>query len=151
MASPHPVLLDDRLLIEDVLGGWSARRFARSSASVMTTAYWYYRACRALVAGGAGHLSGPVLELSTQQREATIDRLLVLPERIGLPDARVVVPEMARLARLHERLNLLNLEVAATAILYRSVVWLTAESAAGVLPAVLDAEGVRWRVVEAAP
>jgi hypothetical protein len=71
-----------------------------------------------------------------------------LVERILLPDSLVVVPAMADLARRHERLNLLNLEAVASAALLRATVWLTTESAAGVLPTVLDAERVRWRVIE---
>ncbi len=113
----------------------------------MTTAYWYYRACRAAIAGGAGHLAGPFEDLAVEQRSDAIQRLLALPDRIGLPNARSLVPVMADLSRRHPRLNLLNLEAAAAATSVRAVVWLSAESAAGVLPPVLDAEGVRWRVV----
>ena len=117
----------------------------------MTTAYWYYRACRATVAGGAGHLAGPFRDLSLDHRGDAIQRLLELPDRIGLPDSRMIVPAMAELSRRHARLNLLNLEAVAAATSVRAVVWLSAESAAGVLPPVLDAEGVRWRVVHPRP
>lgn len=117
----------------------------------MTTAYWYYRACRAAVAGGSGQLAGPISSLPIERRRDVVGRLLELPDRIVLPDMREVVPEMAVLARRHPRLNLLNLEAAAAGSLLRATVWLTPESAAGVLPAVLDAEGVRWRVLERRP
>jgi hypothetical protein len=145
VASPHPVVLDDRLLIDELFGHLPGRR---PSGPLMTTSYWYYRACRAAVAGGSGHLAGPIRALPLDRRRDVIARLLVLPERIDLPDARLVVPAMADLARRHPRLNLLNLEAVATAVLVRATVWLTAESAAGVLPAILDAEGARWRVVD---
>jgi hypothetical protein len=56
---------------------------------------------------------------------------------------------MARLAGRHPKLNLLNLEAAATASSAGAEVWLSPPAAAGVLPEVLDAEGVRWRVVGA--
>jgi len=142
------VLLDDRLLIEELLGGLPGRRPA---GALMTTAYWYYRACRATVAGGAGRLAGPFGELPVDRRGDAIQRLLALPDRIGLPDARALVPVMAELSRRHPRLNLLNLEAVAAATSSRAVVWLSAESAAGVLPPVLDAEQVRWRMVNPRP
>ncbi|MGN6695429.1 MAG: hypothetical protein ACTHN0_14730 [Aquihabitans sp.] len=145
MVSPQPILLDDRLLIDEVFGRLPGRR---PSGQLMTTAYWYYRACRAAVAGGSGHLAGRISALPMDRRRDAIARLLDLPDRITLPDARAVVPAMAELARRHDRLNLLNLEVVASAAILRATVWLTAESAAGVLPAVLDAERVRWRVIE---
>ena len=55
---------------------------------------------------------------------------------------------MATLARRHARLNLLNLEAVAAACWADATVWLSPESASGVLPDVLDAESVRWRVVD---
>jgi hypothetical protein len=142
---PTSVLLDDRLLIEELLLGLPGRR---PRGAVLTTSYWYYRACRASVAGGAGRLSGPFEAVPIDQRAAAIQRLLALPERIGLPDAREIVPAMATLARRHARLNLLNLEVVAAACWADATVWLSPESASGVLPDVLDAESVRWRVVD---
>jgi hypothetical protein len=144
VASPHPVVLDDRLLIEELFGRLPGRRPA---GLLMTTTYWYYRACRAGVAGGSGHLGGPLAELLAPQRRDLVARLFELPDRIGLPDPRASVPSMAELAHRHPRLNLLNLEAAALGSMVKAVVWLSPESAAGVLPAVLDAEAIRWRVV----
>jgi len=70
-----------------------------------------------------------------------------LREDIGLPDARATVPVMAAIATRVPRLNLLNLEAVAAARVLGAAVWLSAESAAGVLPSVLDAERVRWKAV----
>jgi hypothetical protein len=56
VARPSAVLLDDRLLIEELLLG--IKRGGRR-VPLYTTAYWYYRACHAAVAGAGGHLSGP--------------------------------------------------------------------------------------------
>lgn len=138
------VLLDDRLLIEELLVGIPR---GRRRPRLFTTSYWYYRACRAAVAGAGGHLSGPFEQLATPEQERAILSLLELREDIGLPDPRATVPVMADTSRRHGQLNLLNLEAVAVAGLLRATVWLSAPAASGVLPGVLEAEGLRWNVV----
>jgi hypothetical protein len=59
----------------------------------------------------------------------------------------MTIPLMVDVATRHPRLNLLNLEVVALARLLAGAVWLSEESAAGVLPAVLDEEGITWVTV----
>lgn len=145
MARVSAVLLDDRLLIEELLVGLA---WGRRSPEVYTTSYWYYRACRAAIAGAGGHLSGPFEQLPAEQQGQAILSLLELRDDIGLPDPRAAVPLMARLAARHPKLNLLNLEAVAAASLLRSEVWLLAPATEGALPKVLDAEGVRWRTVD---
>jgi hypothetical protein len=139
---PDVVVLDDRLLIEELLVG-----LQRTPVELYTTFVWYYRACRAAVLGAGGHLSGPFEALDRTEQEAAIGSLLELREDIGLPDARQRVPAMAEIAGRHPRLNLLNLEAVATGRSLSATMWLSPESAAGLLPGVLDAERVRWRVV----
>jgi hypothetical protein len=136
------VLLDDRLLIEELLASLRVR------GERHTTSYWWYRACRAAVAGAGGHLGGPFLGLDRGHQAAAIRSLLSLPEAIRLPDPRATVPIMAELSERHPRLNVLNLEAAGAALALRATVLLSAEAARGVLPAVLDAEKVSWRTVE---
>jgi len=138
------VVLDDRLLIEELLVGIPR---VRRRPRLFTTSCWYYRACRAAVAGAGGHLSGPFEQLALAEQERAILSLLELREDIGLPDPRATVPAMADISRRHAQLNLLNLEAVAAARLLSATVWLSAPAAAGVLPAVLDAEGVRWQSV----
>jgi hypothetical protein len=133
------IVLDDRLLIEELLVGLGVE------GDRYTTTYWYYRACRAAVAGAGGHLSGPFLGLDDAHQAAAIRSLLALPESIGLPDPRLTVPVMAELAGRHPHLNLLNLEAAASGLVLGATVLLSVEASRGVLPAVLDAENVRWR------
>lgn len=138
------VILDDRLLIEELLVGLRTRR---RRTRLFTTSYWYYRACRAAVAGAGGHLSGPFEQLAEPEQERAILGLLELREDIGLPDPRATVPLMADISRRHSQLNLLNLEAVATARHLNATVWLSEPAAAGLLPAVLDAQGLPWAVV----
>lgn len=145
MPSLLVVVLDDRLLIEELLVGLS---MTRRRVALHTTAYWYYRACRAAVAGAGGHLSGPFAELAPAEQERAVLSLLELRDDIGLPDPRATVPVMADVARRQPRLNLLNLEAAAVARVLGAVVWLSQQGAAGILPSVLDAEGVAWTEID---
>lgn len=137
------VVIDDRLLIEELLVGLHP-----TAGALHTTNYWYYRACRAAVIGAGGHLSGPFARLDLVHQSSAVRALLALPEDIQLPDPRATVPKMAELAQRHPRLNLLNLEAAAAALTLDATVWLSVEAAAGVLPGVLDAEGITWDTVE---
>lgn len=143
MATPPPaIVLDDRLLIEELLVGLD------EEGERHTTAYWYYRACRAAVGGAGGHLSGPFRGLDASHQATAIRSLLALPEAIGLPDPRSTVPVMAELSERHPRLNLLNLEAAATGLVLDATMLLSNETARGVLPEMLDAENIWWRTVE---
>ena len=145
MAPAAPVLLDDRLLIEELLVGL---HLGRRRPRLCTSAYWYYRACRAAVAGAGGHLSGPFEQLRSEQQEQAILSLLELRDDIGLPDPRTLVPTMAHLSRRYAQLNLLNLEAAAAALTLRAEVWLSPTASEGVLPGVLESERVRWVTIE---
>lgn len=136
------VVLDDRLLVEELLVG-----IPRRDASLHTTAYWYYRACRASVLGAGGHLSGPFRELQPLEQERAIRSMLQLSEGIGLPDTRQLVPLMVEVAGRHPHLNLLNLEAVAAAHALEATVWLSSESADGILPPVLDSEHLAWNVI----
>jgi hypothetical protein len=137
------VVLDDRLLIEELLVGLDRR-----NAQLHTTSYWYYRACRAAVAGAGGHLSGPFRELPPAEQGRAIASMLQLPEEIGLPRPRDVVPIMVRVAGRHPALNVLNLEAVATAHLLHATVWLSPRGATGMLPHVLGAEGLTWETIK---
>jgi hypothetical protein len=137
------VIIDDRLLLEELLVGLASRR----RVVLHTTSYWYYRACRAAVLGAGGHLSGPFEQLEKEEQEQAILSLLELRSDILLPDPRPTVPRMARIAKRHPRLNLLNLEAVAVGQLLAGTLWLSAEAAEGVLPAVLDQEHVAWRTI----
>jgi hypothetical protein len=143
LASDGAVVLDDRLLIEELLVGLPDA----AARALHTTTYWYYRACRAAVAGAGGHLSGPFRELAGDEQVRAILSLLDLRPDIGLPDSRSTVPVMVDVAGRHPRLNLLNLEAVAVARLLSGTIWLSEQAAAGILPPVLHAEGIAWRTV----
>lgn len=140
-----PLLLDDRLLIEELLHG------LRLNADLATTALWYFRACRAATIGGTGQLSGPFAQLSDDLQARAIQSLLTLSDHIALPDPRAVVPVMADLAARHDRLNALNLEAVATARVLDAEVRLSPAAGRGLLPAVLDVEGIRWETISPTP
>jgi hypothetical protein len=54
---------------------------------------------------------------------------------------------MADIALDHPQLNLLNLEAAASAAVLNAEVRLSEPSSTGVLPGVLDAQGIGWKTV----
>ena len=141
-SSPRIVVLDDRLLIEELLVG-----LPEDQVQLYTTMYWYYRACRAAVLGAGGHLSGPFGLLEAADQQHAILSLLELRTDISLPDPRPTVPRMAALASRHPRLNLLNLEAVAVGQLLDATLWLSTETTQGVLPAILDQEQVSWQAI----
>jgi hypothetical protein len=139
------VVIDDRLLIEELLIG-----IDRPDAAIHTTMYWYYRACRAAVAGAGGHLSGPFGDVPQAEQQRAIASMLQLPANVGLPEAQQVVPRMVDVATRHPQLNLLNLEAVAAAGTLEATIWLSPVGASGVLPRVLNVEGIPWETVHLA-
>jgi len=136
------VVIDDRLLIEELLVG-----IERNDETIHTTMYWYYRACRAAVAGAGGHLSGPFSDVPRAEQQRAIASMLQLPMDVGLPEVRQTVPRMVDVAIRHPQLNLLNLEAVATASTLGAIIWLSPAGASGVLPQILDSEGIPWETV----
>jgi hypothetical protein len=139
------VVIDDRLLIEELLVG-----IDRSGATIHTTMYWYYRALRAAVAGAGGHLSGPFRDVPQAVQQPAIASMLQLPVNVGLPEARHTVPRMVDVASRHPQLNLLNLEAVAAASTLEATIWLSPAGATGVLPRVLDMEDIPWETIHLA-
>jgi hypothetical protein len=136
------VVIDDRLLIEELLVG-----IDRDDEAIHTTTHWYYRACRAAVVGAGGHLSGPFRGVPQAEQQRAISSMLQLPVNVGLPEAGQTVPRMVDVARRHPHLNLLNLEAVAAARVLEAMIWLSPAGASGVLPGVLDSEGIPWDTV----
>jgi hypothetical protein len=137
------VLIDDRLLVARLTG---SKVLGRSRAALHTTTYWYYRSCRASVIGGSGRLSAPFAALGAGDQGRAIDAMLRLPDDIGLPDPRRLVPVMGEVAARHPRLNLMNVEAVAAAHVLGARVLLSPPAAQGVLAPALDAESIPWDV-----
>jgi hypothetical protein len=137
-------LIDDRLLIARLVG----ERVRLPRVGLFTTSYWYYRACRAAVAGGSGQLSGPFARLAADEQAAAIAAMLVLPDDIALPHPRLLVPEMVTIHRRHPELNVLNVEAVGAASVLKARVLLSSRASGGILPQVLDAEGLAWKVIK---
>jgi len=140
------VLIDDRLLVAHLTGDPVLGR--RSEARLNTTSYWYHRACRAAVLGAGGKLSGPFRKLDPRHQSHAIASMLQLPDEVGLPAPRDLVPVMVAVSGRHAQLNLLNVEATAAARALDATVLLSRPAAQGVLPEVLDSEGIRWDVHE---
>lgn len=136
-------LIDDRLLVARLVG----ERVRLPKVGLATTSYWYYRACRAAVVGGAGQLSGPFALLEASEQAAAILAMLRLPDDVSLPDPRALVPVMAAMHQRHPQLNVMNVEAAAAAMLLDARVLLSVPATEGVLPTILDEERIPWRVV----
>jgi hypothetical protein len=142
---PSPILLDDRTLVAHLVG---ERLPIARGAVRFTTTYFYFRACRAVVAGAGGRLSGPFEHLDQARRAAALDHMLALPDDVGLPDPRRIVPLMVDVHRRHPHLNVLNTEAVAAALLLGANLVLGPATARGQLEAVLPLEHVAFRTVD---
>jgi len=118
------------------------------SAERLTTTYFYFRACRAVVAGTGRHLSGPFERLDLDRRALALDSMLALPDEVGLLDPRPLVPMMVDVQRRHPNLNILNTEAAAAALLSGAKMVLSPATAGGQLDVVLAAEGISFQTVD---
>ncbi len=112
-----PLLLDDRLLLDHLLGsGSTGLRNLSRRRPVATTGLWYYRLCHAIRSDiVVGALSGPFLAAPTEVRARASSALLRLPDTVDLASMRNLASNMAELAERH-RLNVLSLEALAAAL-----------------------------------
>jgi hypothetical protein len=101
-----------------------------------------------VIAGAGGRLSGPFEGLDRERRDAALERMLALPEDIGLPDPRLIVPVMVDVQRRHPHLNVLNTEAAAAALLLDAKMVLGLPTANGQLGPVLSAENIEFDTVD---
>ena len=118
------------------------------AAARFTTTYFYFRACRAVVAGTGGRLSGPFERLDLDRRALALDNMMALPDDVGLPDPRHIVPVMVDVQRRYPNLNVLNTEAAGAALLLRAMLVLSPATASGQLKAVLRAENIPFQTVD---
>jgi hypothetical protein len=84
---------------------------------VFTTGSWYYRLARAVRdRGSSGSLSRRVEALAPEVRQEVVESLDNLPSHIGIQSPRVLVPLMAKVSSDIRRLNHLNAEALASAL-----------------------------------
>jgi hypothetical protein len=74
--------------------------------------------------------------------------MLALPDDVGLPDPRQIVPIMAEVQRRHPSLNVLSTEAAAAALLLDTKMLLSPPTANGQLGRVLPAERIAFQTVD---
>jgi hypothetical protein len=86
--------------------------------------------------------------LGLERRAVALERMLVLPDVVALPDPRQIVPVMADVQRRHPSLNVLNTEAAAAALLLGAKMLLSPSTANGQLKSVLPAEHIAFQTVE---
>jgi hypothetical protein len=141
----RPLLLDDRVLVALLVG---EKLPITRGAARFTTTYFYSRACRAVVAGTGGRLSGPFERLDLDRRALALDNMMALPDDVGVPDPRLIVPVMVDVQRRYPTLNVLNTEAAAAALLLRAKMLLSPATAGGQLEAVLRTENIPFQTVD---
>jgi hypothetical protein len=141
----RPLLLDDRVLVALLVG---EKLPITRGAARFTTTYFYFRACRAVVAGTGGRLSGPFERLDLDRRALALDNMMDLPDDVGVPDPRLIVPVMVDVQRRYPTLNVLNTEAAAAALLLRAKMVLSPATAGGQLEVVLRAENIPFQTVD---
>ena len=95
----------------------------------MTTGYFYVRLCQAVLASteAAGVLLGPLATLPTELRRRAVRSLLERPDDIGLVSLRELAPVIGQLRARHS-LNILGMEVLASAVTLDAEVFLSAPS-----------------------
>jgi len=141
----RPLLLDDRALVALLVG---ERLPITRGAERFTTTYFWFRACRAVVVGAGGRLSGPFERLEPGHRAAALEHMLALPGDVGLPEPRLIVPVMVGVQRRHPGLNVLNTEAAAAALLLGAKMVISPPTAQGQLEAVLPVERIAFQTVD---
>jgi hypothetical protein len=119
-------LIDDQAL-SAVLRGRTPRALRRRQLA--TTGLWYVRLCRAALARRdlTGVLSQPFAELPDEIAGRARSRLVDLPDEIDLMSFRELGPTVGRLQGRHA-LNILGMEVVASALTLGADVYLSASS-----------------------
>ena len=101
-----------------------------------------------MVVGAGGRLSGPFERLEPIHRAVALEHMLALPDDVGLPEPRLIVPVMVDVQRRHPVLNVLNTEAVAAALLLQANMVLSPPTARGQLQAVLPNEGIAFQTVD---
>lgn len=140
-----PLLFDDRVLVALLVGEDLP---IADRAVCFTTMYFYLRACRAVLAGVGGHLSGPFERLDPKRSATALLQMLTLPDNVGLPDPRQLVPVMVNVYSRHPNLGILNAEATAAALMLEAKMVVSRPTANGQLGSVLPDEGIAFQTVD---
>ncbi len=138
------VIVDDHLLREVLLEhepSWLRR--IRRGGQILTTGCWYYRLCSAWHDDSlTGSLSGPITALPVELQSGVIEKVMRLPDSIGLISMHDLAWTASRLGRVHG-LNLLASEALAAAVQSNSVLATAAINLSPRLREAAAVEGVR--------
>jgi hypothetical protein len=138
------VVIDDHLLREVLLEhepSWLRRM--RRGGQILTTGCWYYRLCSAWHDDSiTGSLSGPIAALPIELQSGVIEKVIRLPDSIGLIAMHDLAWTASRLGRVHG-LNLLASEALAAAVQSNGLLATAAINLPPRLREAAAAEGVR--------
>jgi hypothetical protein len=112
------IVVDDHTLVAVLAEDADPELQRRADGNeVFTTGSWYYRVARAARdRDSSGSLSRRIESLPPEARQAVMASLDNLPPQIGLQSPRILVPVMAKLSSDIRRLNHLNAEALASAL-----------------------------------
>ena len=74
--------------------------------------------------------------------------MLTLPDNVGLPDPRQLVPVMVNVYSRHPNLGILNAEATAAALMLEAKMVVSRPTANGQLGSVLPDEGIAFQTVD---
>ena len=138
------VIVDDHLLREMLLEqepSWLRR--LRRGGRIFTTGCWYYRLCSAWHDDSiTGALSGPIAALPVELQSGVIEKVMRLPDSIGLISMHDLAWTASRLGRIHG-LNLRASEALAAAVRSNSVIALATSNLSPRLGVAAAVEGIR--------
>jgi hypothetical protein len=86
--------------------------------------------------------------LEPVHRAVALEFMLALPDDVGLPGSRLIVPVMVDAQRRYPVLNVLNTEAVATAVLLGARMLLGPAAAGGQPQGVLPTEGITFQTVD---
>lgn len=110
-----PLIVDDHLLLRILLDD-EPQELRPEGGQVYSTGLWYHRLCRSMGDRSVtGVFSRSLGRLDLPVAVAAIERVIRLPDSIGLLSLRALAWPMARLIDQGIRLNLMSLEALAAA------------------------------------
>lgn len=111
------LIVDDQILFRLLANQAEPLLLQLSNGGVATTSSWYFRLARAITSARTnGSLSGLFSGIDTGTQTIVQQSLRRLPNEIGCPEPKAVIPVMAEIATVINA-NFINLEALALAVL----------------------------------